>query len=259
MSIYSRTSLIVNQQPKQCGLVPYYYRCRNCDTNLTSNVPADQYQRLKLIQNTVRVASSLYTMNLGALTTSGGNPTNIYWNQMSDRAVASVQKTVVPRSGSTRHSSTSSRPGGQSPGGVGCDIKHNSYERRLNRLKGKGLLKRGPVPANFGAPIVSTLVNPVSGGKTMTTNIVTSCVCSTANQDRLYIDPNNYNLDPLTYTFYVAQQVYAIKNGTNFYSVASRVVVYDNGASYLVMFDDGSQEVKPIGELRIYYPCDCVE
>ena len=93
----------------------------------------------------------------------------------------------------------------------------------------------------------------------MTTNIVTSCVCSTANQDRLYIDPNNYNLDPLTYTFYVAQQVYAIKNGTNFYSVASIVVVYDNGASYLVMFDDGSQEVKPIGELRIYYPCDCVE
>ena len=256
MSIYSRTSLIVNQQPKQCGLVPYYYRCRNCDTNLTSNVPADQYQRLKLIQNTVRVASSLYTMNLGALTTSGGNPTNTSWNQMSDRAVASVQKTVVPRSKSTRHSSTSSRPGGQSPGGIGCDIKHNSYERRLNRLKGNALLKRGPVPANFGAPVVST---HVSGGKTMTTNIVTSCVCSTANQDRLYIDPNNYNLDQLTYTFEVGQQVYAIQNGNNFYSVATILIVYDNGTSYLVQFADVSEETKPIGELRIYYPCVCAE
>ena len=256
MSVYSRTSLIVNQQPKQCGLVPYYYRCRNCDTNLTSNVPADQYQRLKLIQNTVRVASSLYTMNLGALTTSGENPTNISWNQMSDRAVASVQKTVVPRSKSTRHSSTSSRPGGQSPGGIGCDIKHNSYERRLNRLKGKALLKRGPVPANFGDPNVST---HISGGKTMTTNIVTSCVCSTANQDRLYIDPNNYNLDQLTYTFEVAQQVYAIQTGNNFYSVATILVVYDNPTSYLVMFDDGSQETKLISELRIYYPCVCAE
>ena len=46
---------------------PFYYRVRNCDTNLTSNTPANQYQRLKIIQNTVRVAASLYTMNLGAL------------------------------------------------------------------------------------------------------------------------------------------------------------------------------------------------
>jgi hypothetical protein len=259
MSIYSRTSLIVNQQPKQCGLVPYYYRCRNCDTNLTSNVPADQYQRLKLIQNTVRVGSSLYTMNLGALTTSGGNPTNVSWNQMSDRAVASVQKSTVPTTKSTRHSSTSSRPGGQNPGGIGCDIKHNSYERRLNRLKGKALLKRGPVPANFGDPIVSTRADPVSGGKTMTTNIVTSCVCSTANQNRLYIDPNNYNLEPLTYTFEAAQQVYAIQNRNNFYSVATILTVYDNGTSYLVLFGDGSQETKMISELRIYYPCVCAE
>ena len=235
--MYSRTSLITHENPKQSGLIPYYYRCRNCDTNLTSNVPADQYQRLKLIQNTVRVPSSVYTMNLGALTSGHGTS----WNQMSDRPVASVQK-------STR---TSSRPGGQNPGGKGCDIKHNSYERRLNRLKGNALLKRGSVPANFGYPVASN--------KTMKTNIVSGCACSSDNQARLYINPNNYNLNSLTYTFQVDQQVYAIKNGTNFYSVASILVVYDNGASYLVMFDDGSQEVKPIGELRIYYPCDCVE
>ena len=258
MSIYSRTSLIINLNSKQCGLVPYYYRCRNCDTNLTSDDPADQYQRLKLIQKTVRVPSSLYTMNLGALTTKHG--TGVSWNQMSDREVASVQKYTVPRSKSTRHSSTSSRPGGQNPGGIGCDIKHNSYERRLNRLKGN-LLKRGPIPANFGAPIVSTLVNPVSGGKTMTTNIVTSCVCSTANQNRIYIDDNNYNLNEsyLNTTFSVGEKVYAIHAGENYYSTATVTIKYSD-VLYQVQFQkDSSFENKPIGELKIYYNCVCDE
>lgn len=257
MSVYSRTSLMVNQNPKQCGLVPYYYRCRNCDTNLTSDAPADQYQRLKLIQKTVRVPSSLYTMNLGALTTNNG--TGVSWNQMSDRQVASVQKSTVPSVRSTRHSSTSSRPGGQNPGGIGCDIKHNSYERRLNRLKGKVALKRGPVPANFGAPIVSTQVNPVSGGKTMTTNIVTSCVCSTANQNRIYINDNNYNLNGINYTFEVGQKVYAIHAGENYYSTATVTIKYSD-VLYQVQFQkDNSLEDKPIGELKIYYNCVCDE
>ena len=83
---------------------PFYYRLRSCDTNLTSNTPATQYQRLKIIQNTVRVASSLYTMNLGALN-AYAQPTsdtyNVCWNQMSDRPVPSVQKTYVPTKGGT--------------------------------------------------------------------------------------------------------------------------------------------------------------
>jgi len=214
---------------------------------------------LKRIQNTVRVPSSLYTMNLGALTSSGGNPTNTSWNQMSDRAVASVQNSTVPRSKSTRHSYTSSRPGGQSPGGVGCDIKHNSYERRLNRLKGKTLLKRGPIPVNFGVPIVSTCANPVSGGKTMKTNIVSGCVCSTTNENQIYINPYNYNLNSLTFTFTVGEQVYTNKIGDIYYSVGLISEVYDNGKSYLVVFADASEEVKQIDELRIYYECMCLE
>ena len=40
---------------------------RKCNQNLASNDPASQYQRQKLIQNTVRVQSSLYTMNLASL------------------------------------------------------------------------------------------------------------------------------------------------------------------------------------------------
>jgi hypothetical protein len=256
MSIYSRTSLIVNDNSKACGLVPYYYRCRNCDTNLTSDAPADQYQRLKLIQKTVRVPSSIYTMNLGALTTNHGSV--VSWNQMSDRAVPSVQKYTVPRSKSTRHSSTSSRPGGQNPGGIGCDIKHNSYERRLNRLKGK-LLKRGPIPANFGAPIVSTQVNPVSGGKTMTTNIVTSCVCSTANQNRIYIDENNYNLNDRNSTFSVGQKVYAIHTGEDYYSTAIVTIKYSDVLYQVQFVKDDSLEDKPISQLKVYFSCVCDE
>ena len=64
----SMTSIVYNHNSKFLGLQPFYYRLRKCDTNLTGNTPADQYQRLKLIQNTVRVPGSLYAANLGPLT-----------------------------------------------------------------------------------------------------------------------------------------------------------------------------------------------
>lgn len=108
-------------------------RTRRCDTNLTSNTPAVKMQIQKIIQNVVRVPSSLYTMNLGVLT-AYRNP-HINWNRMSDRGQASVQKR------SETKNSTQCRPGALSPGGVGCDIKHNSYARHLNRLKGRGPLR----------------------------------------------------------------------------------------------------------------------
>ena len=159
MTSFSKTAIVYNQPNKIIGLPEYYYRARTCDTNLTSNTPASQYQRLKLIQNTVRVYASLYVSNLGPLE-AYRQPTNatygVCWNQMSDRPVPSVQKSVIPTGTNCalnrRHTSvTSSRPGCQAPGGVGCDIKHNSYDRYLNRLKGKGPLRRGVIPPTFGA------------------------------------------------------------------------------------------------------------
>ena len=165
-------------------------RSRNCNTNLTSNTPADQYQRLKLIQNTVRVASSLYTMNLGALS-AYKKPTaktyNVCWNQMSDRPIPSHQKTYVPTKGgiigsnSTKHTVTGPRPGAQSPGGIGCDIKHNSYDRYLNRIKGKAPLRRGIIPPTFGAPIPFNRAFPIYGGKITKTSIVNDCICPIKN------------------------------------------------------------------------------
>ncbi len=186
-------SRVENSQYKIRGLVPFYYRSRNCDTNLTANTPANQYQRVKIINNTTGVASSLYAMNIGALTaykkpldSRGG----VCWNQMSDRPVPSVQKATVPtgynNSSNRRHGSvTSSRPGGQTPGGVGCDVKHNSYDRYLNRLKGKGPLRRGSL---------SNLDDPLYGGKNFKPSIVEGCDCPIA-------DPID-NREPIERTFY---------------------------------------------------------
>jgi hypothetical protein len=146
-------------------------RGRWCDTNLTSNTPAVKMQIQKIIQNVVRVQSSLYTMNVGALN-AYRNP-YVTWNSMSDRGQASVQKTYVPGGGgqlggnSTRSAITRCRPGALSPGGVGCDIKHNSYDRYLNRLKGRGPLRRG----------VDAKTPPISGGKVVNFSIVSRCIC----------------------------------------------------------------------------------
>lgn len=163
------------------------YNCRSgfLDSGLNSNTPAAQYQRQKIIQNTVRVPESLYVMNLGAL--------NVYqrpklhnqlvnWNQMSDRAVPHVQQAGA--SGSTyggnslRRSLTRLRPGALSPGGSGVDIKHNSYDRYLARIKGKGPLRQEIIPEYFGVPqIKSTCAERVYGGKTIKTNIINGCDC----------------------------------------------------------------------------------
>jgi len=170
-----------------------YYRCNKCDTNLTSNTPANQYQRQKIIQNTVRVPSSLYTMNVGSLS-AYQKPDDVFhkvnWNQMSDRKEPSVQKSnasgTTYHSSSTRSSITRMRPGAMSPGGVGCDIKHNSYDRYLNKLKGKSVLRRGTIPYNFG--VLDYKFNrafPIYGGKTTKLNIINGCNCP--------LTPNNDN------------------------------------------------------------------
>jgi hypothetical protein len=147
---------------------------RRCDTNLTSDTPAVKMQIQKIIQKVVRVQSSLYTMNVGALN-AYRNP-YVTWNRMSDRGQASVQKTYVPGGGgqlggnSTRSAITRCRPGALSPGGVGCDIKHNSYDRYLNRLKGRG-------PLRHGVPFIGAKAQPISGGKVVNFSIVSNCNC----------------------------------------------------------------------------------
>jgi len=194
---------LYNNYPK------YYYRCSGCDTNLTSNTPANQYQRQKIIQNTVRVPSSLYTMNLGSLSAYQKPENALYkvnWNQMSDRALPSVQKSNATgaryHSSSTKSTITRLRPGAMSPGGVGCDIKHNSYDRYLNRLKGKSVLRRGSIPYDFGFGLKNYTFNrafPVYGGKTTKLNIINGCNCPLTPFNNNNNNNNNIEIQKIVY------------------------------------------------------------
>ena len=268
---YSRTAIVFNDPSKLVDLPPYYYRLRSCDTNLTSNTPANQYQRLKLIQNTVRVASSLYTMNLGALS-AYKKPTDathgVCWNQMSDRPTPSVQRATVPTGtnnslNSRHHSVTSSRPGCQTPGGVGCDIKHNSYDRYLNRLKGKGPLRRGVIPPTFGVPYIPfNRAYPIYGAKTTKTSIVSGCDCpilldNSAGDRQIYNDPNYQDINQVKFSFAVGMYVYAMEGSNLFYTKALIVDEITDGVFIVQFVSDEATEEKTASELRIWFPCNC--
>jgi hypothetical protein len=285
--MYALTSLITYEpftdNAKQAGVDPFFYRCRGCSKNLNSNTPASQYQRLKLIQNTVRVPSSLYTMNLAALNAyeppdstyqvvdiAGANyvvSPGVNWNQMSDRRQPHKQFATASGStygaSSTRRTVTRLRPGALSPGGHGVDIKHNSYDRYLNRLKGKGPVRRGVIPPTFGLPIPYNRAFPIYGGKTVKTSIVSNCNCpitsvgSDVNNALVYeIPASDYEINNVTVTFVVGQYVYAREGTDKLLSKATIIAVNADG-TYTVEFEDGTIEIKSANELTIYYPCNC--
>ena len=204
-----------------------------------SNSRGVQYQIQKQIQRVVRVPQSLYSMNLAALsvyqkpipTTEvvdvNGTPYiaggNVNWNQMSDRKQPHIQ-TLVTASGSTygasstRHTTVKMRPGAMSPGGAGVDIKHNSYDRYLNRLKGKAPLRRGPINPTFGIPRPFDPAHPVYGNKVMKLGIVNGCDCPTPLEDEkiLYEDDCVYAYrNTLQTSFYVGQKVWVHVYDTN--------------------------------------------
>ena len=168
----------VSVAPVEDTNVPYDStdRWTGMNSNLTSMDAPSQYQRLKLIQNTVRVDASSYSMNRGALNVYETQPDNIAivgWNQMSDRTQPHVQSAHM-----SMKSSVSIRPGNMSPGGIGCDIKHNSYDRYLARLKAAGPLRKDNLSLTYGQSITFDPANPIYGGKTVKTSIGTSlCAC----------------------------------------------------------------------------------
>lgn len=283
------TSIVVNNPSnnyiaKMVGVEPAIYRCRGCNTNLNGNTPAQQYQRLKLIQNTVRVYSSLYSMNLAALNAYEVPDSNyqvvnipgatyiaspgVNWNQMSDRR--EPHKQFANASGSTyggnslKRTITRLRPGALSPGGSGVDIKHNSYDRYLNRLKGKAPVRRGVIPPTFGAPIPFNRAFPIYGGKTTKTSIVSNCNCpilstsstSSSNSDSNLIYNNGSaenELNNIDFTFQVGGYVYALRN--NIY-VKALIIAINDDATFTIQYDDGITDIQTKSELLIYLPCD---
>lgn len=269
------------------GLPTELKSCRGCNTNLASNNPASQYQRQKLIQNTVRLYSSLYTMNLAGLSgyqkpsdkyqlieqsgTPYYAPPRVNWNQMSDRSRPANQLTEVAsgstyHSSSTKHSITRDRPGAMSPGGIGVDIKHNSYERRLNKLKGKAVLRRGVIPPNYGAPIQFNRAYPVYGGKVVKTGVIHNCDCpnitdnSTADV-RIYGSVLNATQDlilSVQYKFNIGDFVSAKKDITSPISYKAQIIDIVNNVYEIKFADDNSIKYTSVSSLMIYVNDNCI-
>lgn len=268
------------------GLSTEIRSCRGCNHNLASNDPASQYQRQKIIQKTVRVQSSLYTMNLAGLSgyqkplptyqlleqagTPYYAPPGVNWNQMSDRASPANQVTKVAsgssyHSSSTKHSITRDRPGAMSPGGIGVDIKHNSYERRLLRLKGKSVLRRGVIPPNYGAPIPFNKAYPVYGGKVIKTGIINNCDCPNIT-DNLAADTLIYGskssaiqdtIFSITYKFNIGDYVWAKKDVLNSILYKAQIIDIVNGVYTIKFVDDGQILQTTESSLTIYFNCNC--
>jgi len=239
------------------------------DRNLKFTDPAYQYKTLKIIQNTVRVPSSLYSMNLAALNVyQKPNPQyRVNWNQMSDRKERHFQPNIVTggsfyHGSSTKNTITRCRPGAGCPGGFGVDIKHNSYDRYLNRIKGKGPVRRGPIPPGFGSPL-ENLDPAIQGGKTMKTSIVSGCNCpitpsvNPLSEKPLYL----IVLAPEISVFNIGEKIYALSlekhtlyKDINYYAEAD-VIAFNNGI-YTVKFLDGRIENRTINQLINYEICN---
>jgi hypothetical protein len=126
----------------------------------------DQIQ--KQIQNVVQVESSEYTMNRAATSTYDSAFYNrsgeiVARNQQSDRGVPHGMRyqNYAPHSSSTLRSLTRLRPNTSSAPTTsnGVDIKHNSYDRYLNRIKGRVFLEACP---NRPSPLYGAKNKPFS-------------------------------------------------------------------------------------------------
>ncbi len=118
----------------------YYNIKTNPPLSCCSGCPIDTVKvaTQQKIQNTVRVPAGLYLDNLASLTVRGyanenepGYQSNfVNQSQASDRSDFSVQRQIAnPRL----------RPGKLGPGGVGVDVKHNSFDRILARKKAQNM------------------------------------------------------------------------------------------------------------------------
>lgn len=260
-------------------------RCSGCNQNLASDDPASIYQKQKIIQKTVRVASSLFSMNLAALSTYQ-KPRNSYnivdvngsayvtspyvnWNQMSDRKEPHHQ-VVKSGSGSTYGASSTKstitrlRPGALSPGGSGVDIKHNSYERYLNRIKGKAPLRRGVISTIPYIPF--NRAYPVYGGKIMKTSIVNSCNCPIDEDNKLdekllyKSNDYQYKINNVKYEFNIGDYVWAKKYEDALEYEKAQINKIDNETGLItVVFSNGTEVTLNKCEILIYFDCgDCV-
>ena len=164
---------------RKCGARPSNYtddKCVSCVCGGGSCGPLLNSQQIlqadnKRIYNVSRVPASEFSMNLSAFNVyKGSRIDGITWNQSSDRALKHTTPNPIPSHGnSTMRSVTRPRPGAIRAGGKGVDIKHNSYARYMNRIKGGAMI---------GGPYVGNRVGPtnVVNNKVQKQNSV-NCQC----------------------------------------------------------------------------------
>jgi hypothetical protein len=183
---------------------------------------------------------------------------------MSDRAKPSIQKCVTGtgttyHGSSTKHTITRNRPGAMSPGGIGVDIKHNSYDRYLKKIKGKGPIRRGIIPPNYGQPIPFNNAYPIYGGKIIKTGIISGCDCETAESNKaIYSSVLNTVQDQILavgYKFNVGDFIWAKKNYGKLYK--AEILSINNGTYTIKFIEDGSIITTTLSNIFIYFDCNC--
>ena len=110
-------------------------RCWGCSMKINGSL-LDPYKK----RNTQIQPTSLYMDDKSSVIVYK-NPTplffNVNWNQSSDRPIPHKQITNVQRNTSSLLGTrTGMKPGAMAPGGVGVDIKHNSFYRYNLRKRG---------------------------------------------------------------------------------------------------------------------------
>ena len=174
-SVY--TSNNCNCDSNTVPIAPQCTACSTCRSCLPSSF-SDATQRR--IWKASRVDQSQYLDSISALNvyTPPTLHIGVNWNQMSDRAVPGIVKRNVPsRGNSTKYSITRERPGAQSAPGVGVDVKHGSYHRYLERLKGKGPARSQKIGVDRPLYGNKTKYYGISNNSTYNANIV-GCYCN---------------------------------------------------------------------------------
>ena len=226
------------------------------------------YQKPNTIPETIVLGGLDYIISPG-----------VNWNQMSDRRMPHHQPNPSasgsnPGGNSVKRTITRLRPGALSPGGTGVDIKHNSYERYLNRIKGKAPLRRGVIPPNYGKEFIPfNPAYPIYGGKVIKTSLVSGCNCpeeegigigiGVRDIDRdkeqlLYINRyNNIQSDiyDITYNYSVNDKVIIIAKGLHFKDSGKIINIIET--KYLVEFAPNNSELFFYHEFMLDIPKKC--
>jgi len=144
-------------------------QCVSCGNNLTRDTNGEARQRR--IQNTVRIPNSQYLDNLTSLTVRGSEKNTplstfsyVNQSQASDRNILSNQNKIA---------NPKLRPGKLGPGGVGVDVKHNSFDRILARKKAQNIRTDSTL---------STATVPLYGNKVKTYGIINTEPCRCSNK-----------------------------------------------------------------------------